>query len=247
MFGILNYAINLQEMKNSSALPMLIALFVISTADVTVRPAAAQQCPDCSLAAVDWTTMPSTYTHRDGAPVDQYAQVVEPTTYANELRQTSIFHHHRSSLQGNNSADHYHRVDRYGPPVQPYGEWRYPYRPFSVPYAGWGPQLPQAVANVGVFPRGYGAYWPHDAAGQGGGIGPGVQPAPGLRPNLPGNQWPGGFNPWLGGSNPLQDFGSGFLPGPGNALLPGQDEYYPMAPEPPPMSDRDFFYSPIRP
>ncbi len=66
----------------------------------------------------------------------------------------------------------------------------------------------------------------------------GVPPVAG---GMPGGHWNGGQGfaapNWNGG------FGNGLIPGPANALPPQSDEYYPDAPEPPPMSDRDFFYS----
>ncbi len=188
---------------------------------------AAQTCENCTLAAVDWTTLPSTYTHRDGQRVDQFEEGVQPTTFANDLRQTSIYRYHRSSLQGTNSVDHYHRVDRVGDPVQPYGEWRYPYRPYSVPYQAWGPQLPQFYSNANVGGFGYGPNWPYAGVGQ-----PGAIPFFN-NPNV-GPRW-------------NQGWGNGLIPGPANALPPELDEYYPEPPQPPPMTDRDFFYSPIRP
>jgi hypothetical protein len=228
-------------MRTSSAIRLALVFAFSVAPSISGQYASAQGCKNCSLAAVDWTTLPSTYTHRDGVAVDQYDQGVEPTTYVNESRQTSIYRYERSSLQGNNSVDHYHRVDQYGSPVQPYGEWRYPYRPYSVPYSAWGPQLPQVYSNFG-FGGGVGNGGGHGGRGRmgtGGGYG---------------GNWPygGGYgqgqpNRGMGGGYPNMGNGSGLIPGPGNALTPGQDEYYPDAPEPAPMSDRDFFYTPYRP
>ena len=192
-------------------------------------------CHNCTSAAVDWTTLPSTYTHRDGFEVDRYQGSVVPVTYDDSLRTTSVYRHHRSSLQGVNSVDHYHRVDQYGPPVVPYGEWRYPYRPYSVPYDAWAPQLPQVYAptQIGLHPR------------------PNRGGFPGGRDNS--------LDPRLGAQG-MQGYGQRFdvrgypqpgyqqlLPGPQNALPATADEYYPEPPEPKPLSDRDFFFTPIRP
>jgi hypothetical protein len=199
-------------MKSSSLLSAGVCFLWVTLRSVEVIA----QCPTCPK--VDWTTLPSTYTHAEGAVVDQFSQGVIPTAHAHEVRQTSVYRHHRSSLQGAFSTDHYHRVDQFGAPVQPYGEWRYPYRPYSVPYQAWGPQLPQVLNNVNGFNRGIGLPW------NGGPMNPGI----GF----------GGFG--VPGNGDL-------IPGPMNALPAQQDEFYPSAPEPPQMTDRQFFYSPIRP
>jgi hypothetical protein len=48
--------------------------------------------------------------------------------------------HVRSSVQAGGSASHTHIVEQWGNnPVRPYGEWRFPYRPYSAPYSEWGP------------------------------------------------------------------------------------------------------------
>jgi hypothetical protein len=192
-------------------------------------------CRVCS-APVDWTTLPSTYTHdQNGRRVDQYALAFEPQSNERPDFQTAGFRHTRSTLQAGTSADNYHLVERWGPPVQPYGEWRYPYRPFSVPYGAWGPQSP--LVNVqgasggwrGGLPWIYGNIQP--AAGQNGF-------APILPPTGSGQ---GGFEAGY------PQWWNGFGVGPGNALRPDQDDYYPAAPEAPPVSDRDFFYVPMNP
>jgi hypothetical protein len=221
-----------------------------------VTPSLAAQ-PDTCVVPVDWTTLPSTYSHdQEGRPVDQFATGVEPSVVVRNDYQQSGFRHSRSTVQAGTSTDHYHVVERWGPPVQPYGEWRYPYRPFAVPYGAWGPQPP--LVNVqSSFGNGFGNGFPNRLfppgwspwMGPGGlqgnnGQGSANQLGPGMVPgNLP---WPypptGGFFP-----NP-NDFRNGwqngFGVGPGNALIPEQDDYYPAAPEPPPVSDRDFFFVP---
>lgn len=174
-----------------------------------------QACPP----PADWTTLASTYTHdREGRRVDQFSAQVEPYAIERADYQQSGFRHTRSTLQAGTSADHYHSVERWGAPIQPYGEWRYPYRPFAVPYGAWGPQPP--AVNF-----------------QGGG---GWNGRPGF-PVLPGF----GGNGFSGFGVP--NWNNGFGVGPANALRPEQDDYYAPAPEPPPVSDRDFFYSPYRP
>jgi hypothetical protein len=161
---------------------------------------------------VDWTTMASTYSHdTTGQRVDQYATEVTPVAIERSDFARSGYRHSRSSLQTGFSSDHYHVVEQWGQPVQPYGEWRYPNRPFSVPYGQWGPQLPQVVG--GVYGQGFN------------------------RPPFGGPNWQGG--PIQGNGNQgnagqfHQGFGNqgfGFGVGPGNALQAGQDEYYQQAP-----------------
>ena len=169
--------------------------------------------PTCA-ARVDWTTLPSTFTHDvSGNRVDQYAEGIQPTTNEASDRQRSGYRHTRSTLQAGSSVDNFHIVDRWGGPVQPYGEWRYPYRPYSVPYGAWGPQNPQvSVQQSGAWGYGYSGF-PQ------GYVGPGSFSTQGFQ-------------------------GNGFSVGPNNALRPEQDDYYPAAPEQQPASDRDFFFVP---
>ena len=62
--------------------------------------------------------------------------------------------------------------------MRPYGDWRFPYRPVSVPYQQWGPQpvfpgygWPGGFGGGfgGGFPGGFGGGW---GAGLGGPFGP---------------------------------------------------------------------------
>lgn len=138
---------------------------------------------------IDWTTLPSTYTHDSkGQRVDQYNSGEEPTVVLRNDIHRSGYRHTRSTIQAGFTSDNYHSVEQWGDSVQPYGEWRYPNRPFSTPYSQWGPQMPQVLGNsMGWM----------------------------------GN---GGFGPIFPGQYP------GLIPGPGNALGPTQDDYYPQAP-----------------
>ena len=150
-------------------------------------PSDCEQCFDASAHQVDWMTLPSTYTHdQQGERVDQYNSGNTPTVVLRNDIQRSGYRHTRSTIQAGFTSDNYHLVESWGGPVQPYGEWRYPYRPFAVPYGQWGPQLPNVMGGGGWM----GGY-------------------PGM-PNM--------------GPNP------GLLPGPGNAMAPTQDDYYPQAP-----------------
>jgi|GEM_PF-1692225 len=209
--------------------------------------------------AVDWTALPSTFTHdANKQRVDQFALPVEAPSSERADFVRSGFRHTRSSLQGGFGADHYHVTEQWGGPVQPYGEWRYPNRPFSVPYGQWGPQLPQVVAGGSLWglggPNGFGpgprpGAWQGNGPmsgqgnghmnGQGNGPGQnvpnGMQPGPGLGPgngNGNGNGQPWGTMPGHGqwpGANQGWNVGE-FGVGPGNALQANQDEYYQQAP-----------------
>ncbi len=201
--------------------------------------------------AMDWTTLPSTYTHdQTGQRVDQYALAVEPQSTERPDFVRSGFRHTRSTLQAGFGSDNYHVTEQWGQPVRPYGEWRYPNRPFSVPYGQWGPQLPQVV--VGGNQNQWNAFGPmghpHAGAGNGpnqqGGM-PGMGGGPMMQsPMLPsgnGNGWGNGPGWGQGG-----DWGvGGFGVGPGNVLPAGQDEYYPEAPIYHPMTGGGF-QSPYR-
>ncbi|MCG8651989.1 MAG: hypothetical protein MI861_19265, partial [Pirellulales bacterium] len=98
--------------------------------------------------AQTWLTMPSTYTHDvNGQRVTQYQSIAPPVAPAVSNFRTSGFTHTRSSLNFGQSADNYIRVEKWGDPVRPFGEWRFPYRPFSAPYPYWG--APYAGLNIG--------------------------------------------------------------------------------------------------
>ncbi len=98
----------------------------------------------CNIAVVcraDWNAAPSYYTHDARGRVNQFARPTRAMAVA-ETGRRSYYRSTRSSLQVGASADHLHTVDEVGAPITPYGEWRFPNRPYSVPYPGWGPQLP---------------------------------------------------------------------------------------------------------
>ena len=108
--------------------------------------------------SADWITAPSYYTHdpQTGDRVQQYTPIGPFYTYSSGDYRRSGFRHTRSTIQAGTSADNLHIVDQWGPPVQPYGEWRFPYRPYSVPYPLWGP--PYVGPNWGFMPQaGWGA------------------------------------------------------------------------------------------
>jgi hypothetical protein len=135
------------------SLPILTVLLLFGVASQTVL-------------AGDWLTLPSRYTHnsRTGYRVNQYQPIAPVYHTPNPNR--SVYRSVRSSLQVGDSADYYHFVDQYGETVRPYGEWRFPYRPFSSPYPMWGPQ-PYSGGDFGYgYPVPYGG-----VGGIGGGIG----------------------------------------------------------------------------
>ncbi len=186
------------------------------------------------LFADDWMTWTSTYTHEPftGQRVDQYAMPVDPVAPYREDFQRSGFRHTRSTLQAGLSADNLHIVEQWGRPIVPYEEWRFPYRPYSVPYGAWGPQAPYGIIN-GNF-------------GFGGGIAPPMQHNPGYPPQqMPGQAGPGQAGPG--------QFGPGSWGGPNGFPLQPQyqnqpwfDGTYPSAPPLDPSSDRQFFFDPRR-
>jgi hypothetical protein len=197
---------------------------------------------------VDWTTMASTYTHDpQGQRVDQFSSGVEPVAIERPDFVRSGFRHTRSTLQAGSSADHYHSVEQWGPNVRPYGEWRYPTRPFSVPFPAWGPQLPQVLGGGfpwGAIPFGNGA---NSGIGNGGigngGIGNGGIGNGGIGNGGIGNGGIGNGGIGNGGIG-NGGIGNGMMPGmpgqpgwqqglgvgPGNVLTPLQDDYYAPAP-----------------
>jgi hypothetical protein len=103
-------------------------------------------------AAADWITDPSYYSHdpQTGERVTQYTPIGPFYTFARTDYLRSGYRHTRSSIQAGHSADHMHVVEEWGRAVRPYGEWRFPFRPYSVPYDLWGPP-PFAGAGWGGF------------------------------------------------------------------------------------------------
>lgn len=122
--------------------------------------------------AADWINAPSYYTHdpQTGERVNQYAPIPKVYVFQRSDYMKSGYRHNRSSLRGGDgSFDIIHLVEEWGRPVRPYGEWEFPYRPFSVPYNQWGPPPP-----VNVFPGGgWGGPGWGGAPGWGWGGGPG--------------------------------------------------------------------------
>lgn len=190
-----------------------------------------------SAPAGDWVTWRSFYTHRaeTGQRTQQHTRPPESQVPHDPTFQTSGFTHIRSSLNFGQSADNYHRVQQWGAEVRPYGEWRFPYRPYSVPYPMWGE--PYAGLNIGGYP--YPPYppMPLNQGGVGGGV-PGTTPPVG-----PTNPWQppmggSGYWPWNSG-NP---YPSG--PGQPYPAPPYADGYYPDYGTQPSLNDSQFFEKP---
>ncbi len=118
--------------------------------------------------ASDWLTLPSTYSHDvvTGQRVSQFAPIELPTATTVQNFRTSGYTHTRSRLSFGGSNDNYHRVETWGDPIRPYGEWQRPFRPGSVPYDLWGP--PFGGLNWGRSGFGPGGFGP---GGFGGGHG----------------------------------------------------------------------------
>jgi hypothetical protein len=189
---------------------------------------------------VDWTTLPSTYSHsQNGQRVDRFRTEETPLAFEQSNLVRSGYRHSRSTLQAGFSSDHYHSVEQWGAPARPYGEWRYPYRPFAVPYGEWGPQLPLQFnpAFLGQF----GQPIPWNGSGPIGIPGTGAGPVSPISPIGP-SASPMGYGPFAGpfphsGQFPFWNNRGGngwFGVGPGNVVSPTQDDYYPAAPILPP-------------
>lgn len=221
------------------------------------------QTPRSSCDKVDWSTLPSRFTHdATGQRVHQYAEKVEPIAQNRSDFQRSGFRQFRSTLQVGASADNMHIVEQWGNDVQPYEAWRFPYRPYGVPYQDWGPN----TQFWGATPFWPGAFWPgaggasphlpmHGHMPMGGGAdgavhsgdmidsmpthsGFGATP-PGHMP--PGYYPPGYFPPGYGyGPHSYGPRTAPWNPGVG----PWTDGYYQDAPQTPRMPDRQFFYTP---
>jgi len=148
--------------------------------------------------AGDWVTAPSYYSHdpETGQRVQQYAQVGPFYTQAQGNYQRSGYHHTRSSIQVGTSADNYHVVETFGDPVRPYGEWRFPFRPYSVP----------SYLSTPYGRLGYGGL------GYGGGYYGGIGVPPGGLPGLPPGGLPGVLPGTLPGVSVPPPAGPGRLP-----------------------------------
>ncbi|TWT52382.1 hypothetical protein Pla22_00060 [Rubripirellula amarantea] len=191
-------------------------------------------CLSSGANATDWLTMPSTYSHdpATGTRVSQYAPIQAPSAPIVSNFRTSGYTHTRSTLAYGQSADNYHRVEKWGDPVRPYGEWRFPYRPYSTPYPNWG--APFAGLNLGLGgvygspgyggpgygTPGYGAPSPSGGSGHHPGASHGHPGAPRNPANGSASQFP-----LPNQSSPLNPYPAG--PGTPYPVAPYYDGYYP--------------------
>jgi hypothetical protein len=201
---------------------LLLVCFTFGAGAVTA------QTPRSSCDKVDWSTLPSRFTHDStGQRVQQFAEKVEPVAQQRSDFQRSGYRNFRSSLQVGSSADNMHVVEQWGADIQPYEAWRFPYRPYGAPYQQWGPNTQFWGAN----PYWPGAVWP------GGGVPPWPVPA-GNNNGMPPNAVPPPNHGY--GPNPYNNQTAPWNPGSG----PWTDGYYQDAPQKPRMPDRQFFYTP---
>lgn len=172
----------------------------------------------------EWMSWPSTYTHdpASGQRIDQYAWPQEPMAIQRADFQRSGYRHYRSTLQAGESADNLHIVEQWGRAIVPYEQWRFPFRPYGVPYDAWGPQAPYGIWNGDFNLRGPGG------GGYGPGAGPGYGGADGAGESYRGRPTsPRGF--------PLS---------PEYQNQPWYDGTYPSAPPLDTRADEEFFYRP---
>jgi hypothetical protein len=155
--------------------------------------------PAIPAAAADWLTAPSYFTHdpASGERVCQYSPIGPFYYYSRPDYLKSGYRQYRSTIDLGNSSDNLHIVETWGAPVRPYEEWRFPFRPYSVPYPGWGPPFGGLGGGNGSYPYS-------------GGFGGGFPPfgGPGYFPGHGGfQQPPANFaQPWLDGHYPSYDF-----------------------------------------
>src|SRR5262245_53487667 len=107
-----------------------------------------------SLSAADWATAPSYYTHDQstGERVSQFAQIGPYYYFQRPDYLKSGYRQYRSTIDLGNSSDNMHVVEQWGAQVVPYEQWRFPMRPYSVPYQAWGPPFGGLGGGTGGFP-----------------------------------------------------------------------------------------------
>ena len=198
------------------------------------------------LAAADWATTPSYYTHdlKSGERVTQYAPVGPYYYYQRPDYLKSGYRHNRSTLDLGNSSDNLHIVETWGAPIVPYEQWRFPFRPYSVPYDAWGPPYGGLGGGTGGYPYSggnganiYGGFFPPYGGGAFGGFGGPAAIGPGFGGGGPGFGGPGGGG--FGGGG----FGGGnFGPPAVNYAQPWLDGHYPSYD----FNDRSDYWRPYR-
>jgi hypothetical protein len=172
-----------------------------------------------SAGAADWILAPSTYTHdpMTAERVAQYSPIGPFYYFARPDYLKSGYRNYRSTIDLGNSSDNLIITEQWGAPVRPFEEWRFPYRPYSVPYDLWGPPF-GGLGNYGQFYGGFPGPYPYGGgfgAGPAGaaGVGPGGGPGgggvgPGGGGFFPGHHYPPAVNyaqPWADGHYPEYD------------------------------------------
>jgi hypothetical protein len=163
-----------------------------------------------SAAAADWITAPSTYTHdpMTAERVAQYSPIGPFYYYARPDYLKSGYRNYRSTIDLGNSSDNLIITEQWGGPVRPFEEWRFPYRPYSVPYDLWGPPY-GGLGNYGLFYGGFPGPYPYGGFGGA----PATGAAAGGLPGGPGGFFPGHHHPpavnyaqpWADGHYPEYD------------------------------------------
>ncbi|HEY2412881.1 MAG TPA: hypothetical protein VGI40_11595 [Pirellulaceae bacterium] len=107
-----------------------------------------------ALNAADWATAPSYYTHdqSNGERVSQFAQIGPYYYFQRPDYLKSGYRQFRSTIDYGNSSDNMHVVEQWGAQVVPYEQWRFPTRPYSVPYQQWGPPYGGLGGGTGGYP-----------------------------------------------------------------------------------------------
>ncbi len=212
--------------------------------------------------ASDWMTWEATYTHNPETAerVDQYAEPRQPVMRYRPDYQRSGYRNYRTTLQTGQGADNVHIVDQWGKQVVPYEHWRFPYRPFGVPYDAWGPPTPYGLFNgLGRFRPQIGPFVnnrpiPHPSHPNSG-VPPMTRPAHPQPPGVSGPLTPGApgtfpVPPQYGYGNQHGSFPysspNGFPLTPQYRGQPWYDGTYPTAPPLDPWTDHQFYYKPTR-
>src|SRR6516164_5147507 len=112
----------------------------------------------CALSAsgfaADWATSPSYYTHdwSNGQRVAQYQPIGPFYYFTRPDYLKSGYRQFRSTIDYGNSSDNMHVVEQWGAQVMPYEQWRFNFRPYSVPYSAWGPPYGGLGGGTGGYP-----------------------------------------------------------------------------------------------
>jgi hypothetical protein len=151
---------------------------------------AASSVASSGATAADWATSASYYTHdwSNGQRVAQYQPIGPFYYFTRPDYLKSGYRQYRSTIDLGNSSDNMHVVEQWGAQVMPYEQWRFNFRPYSVPYSAWGPPYGGLGGGTGGYPYSGGA----------GGLGGGANIFGGFFPGYGG----GGFGGYGGFGGP---------------------------------------------